>query len=85
MHVRGDSPDKNAFWRVICQVAIDKFKKQGVYYVRLALVWFICFLIKIDRIVIGSEKRGDFAVKLIFHYEQLLIGVLLGFVHNSKC
>ena len=31
MHIRGDSPDKNAFWRVISQVAIEKFNMREVF------------------------------------------------------
>ena len=31
MEIRGDSPDKNAFWRVISQVAIEKFNMREVF------------------------------------------------------
>ncbi len=31
MEIRGDSRDKNAFWRVISQVAIEKFNMREVF------------------------------------------------------
>ena len=31
MQIRGDSPDKNAFWRSVSQIAIEKFNMQEVF------------------------------------------------------
>ena len=31
MTIRGDSPEKNAFWRVISQVAVEKFNMKEVF------------------------------------------------------
>ena len=31
MEVRGDSPEKNAFWRVVSQTAIEKFNMKEVF------------------------------------------------------
>ena len=29
--VRGDSPNRNAFWRVVSQIAVEKFNMQEVF------------------------------------------------------
>lgn len=46
MDVRGNSPDKNAFWRVISQVAIEKFNIREVFNmdstVRLTAIEKLC-------------------------------------------
>ena len=34
MTVRGDSPDKNAFWRGVSQSAVEKFNMQEVFNMR---------------------------------------------------
>lgn len=34
MTIRGDSPDKNAFWRVVSQIAVEKFNMQEVFNMR---------------------------------------------------
>ena len=34
MTVRGESPDKNAFWRQISQIAVEKFNMQEVFNMR---------------------------------------------------
>lgn len=31
MEVRGDSKDKNAFWRVVSQIAVEKFNMKEVF------------------------------------------------------
>ena len=31
MTIRGDSPEKNAFWRVVSQVAVEKFNMKEVF------------------------------------------------------
>lgn len=31
MTIRGESPDKNAFWRVVSQIAVEKFNMQEVF------------------------------------------------------
>ena len=31
MEVRGDSRDKNAFWRVVSQIAVEKFNMKEVF------------------------------------------------------
>jgi hypothetical protein len=46
MEVRGDSPDKNAFWRVVSQIAVEKFNMKEVFdmrsTVRLAAIEKLC-------------------------------------------
>lgn len=34
MTIRGDSPEKNAFWRVVSQIAVEKFNMQEVFNMR---------------------------------------------------
>ena len=46
MEIRGDSPDKNAFWRVVSQIAVEKFNMKEVFdmrsTVRLAAIEKLC-------------------------------------------
>lgn len=46
MEVRGDSSDQNAFWRVISQIAVEKFNMKEVFdmrsSVRLAAIEKLC-------------------------------------------
>ena len=46
MEIRGDSTDKNAFWRVVSQIAVEKFNMKEVFdmrsTVRLAAVEKLC-------------------------------------------
>ena len=48
MEVRGDSPDRNAFWRVVSQIAIEKFNMKEVFNmsstVRLTAIEKLCEL-----------------------------------------
>ena len=34
MTIRGESPDKNAFWRQVSQIAVEKFNMQEVFNMR---------------------------------------------------
>lgn len=51
MVIRGNSPDKNAFWRVVSQIAVEKFNMQEVFNmrstVRLTAIEKLCKLINL--------------------------------------
>ena len=39
MTIRGDLPDKNAFWRVVSQIAVEKFNMQEAFNMRSTGQW----------------------------------------------
>lgn len=62
MEVRGDSPDKNAFWRVVSQIAVEKFNMKEVFdmrsTVRLAAIEKLCKWLKNSAVVSNIINAG---------------------------
>ena len=69
MTIRGDSPDKNAFWRVVSQIAMEKFNMQEVFNmkstVRLTAIEKLCELLLLGCGTIIYISRLPLAVPIL--------------------